>query len=81
MDINPVYFRGKIQCHYAGDSRVEGSNPGSLNEVNHVSSSVLFVGASRWCAITHVFPKSLISSIWSFLEPRGVSCLNVIKMW
>ena len=31
-----------------------GSNPGSVNQANRVSSSVVAVRASGWCAIVHV---------------------------
>ena len=66
-----------MQCRYAADPRVAGSNPGRVNQVNRVSNSGVSVGASRWCAITHVPSNSLIRSVRSSIEPGGISCLKV----
>ena len=43
--------RSKIHCCYAADLRVAGSNPGRMNKVNLISSTVVSVRASHWCAI------------------------------
>ena len=67
-----------MQCHYAADPRVAGSNPGKVNQVNRVSSSVVSAGASHWCAITYVLSNSMIRSVRSSLKPGGVSCLKVV---
>ena len=76
---NPVSIlcSGKIQCQYAADSRVVGSNPGRVNQVIHISSSLEAVGASQWCAIMHLPFNTFIRKARSCLEPGGVSCLKM----
>ena len=55
---NPVSL--VVKYSVAADLRVAGLNPGKVNQVNLVSSSLVSVGVSRWCAIKHVPSNSLI---------------------
>ena len=73
---NPVSLG--VNCSVAADPRGAVSNPGRVNQVNHVSSPIVSVGFSRWCAIMHLPSYSLMRSVWSSLEPGGVSCLKVL---
>ena len=57
-----------MQCRYAADPSVAGSNPGRVNQVNRVRSSEVTVGALRWCATTQVPFNSLVRSVRSSLE-------------
>ena len=62
----------------AAGSTVAGSNPGKVNQVNRVSSSVASIVASCFCAIMHVPSNSLMMSVQSSLEPGGDFCLKVV---